>query len=74
MKIGAIRLLSGAKRQVNRVQIVSFSEGDIRKGGGAFSKKEKAQEDKYFREKEHAEVVEYRKKLERESANKKINK
>lgn len=38
--------------------------GDIRGAGGAFSKKEKAQEEQYFRQKEKEELEQFKKNLE----------
>jgi len=41
----------------------SYSSGDIRKSGGSFGKKEQAQEEQYFRQKEREEIEQYRKEL-----------
>lgn len=51
--------------------IRSFSgtgnSGDIRGAGGSFGKKEKAQEEQYFRQKEKEELAEFKKKQEAEA-------
>lgn len=49
------------------IKICSFStgnSGDIRGAGGSFGKKEKAQEEQYFRQKEKEELAEFKKKQE----------
>lgn len=45
--------------------------GDIRGAGGAFGKKEKAQEEQYFRQKEKEELSQFKKKLEENKNEKK---
>ena len=42
----------------------SSGNGDIRGAGGTFGKKEKAQEEQYFRQKEKEELTQFKKKLE----------
>lgn len=49
----------------------SNGSGDIRGAGGTFGKKEKAQEEQYFRQKEKEELAEFKKKLEGKEKNKK---
>lgn len=46
----------------NRTLSTSGS-GDIRGAGGSFGKKEKAQEEQYFRQKEKEELEQFKKKL-----------
>lgn len=50
------------------INLRRFSEGgnngNIRGAGGVFGKKEKAQEEQYFREKEKEELAQFKKKLE----------
>lgn len=48
----------------------SSGSGDIRGAGGTFGKKEKAQEEQYFRQKEKEELVEFKKKLEQKDKDK----
>ena len=51
----------------------SFSTGgtgDIRGAGGAFGKKEKAQEEQYFRQKEKEELAELKKKIDEKTEKK----
>ena len=54
-------------------QFSSSGSGDIRGAGGTFGKKEKAQEEQYFRQKEKEELAEFKKKLD-EKDNKKSDK
>lgn len=44
--------------------------GDIRNAGGTFGKKEKAQEEQYFRQKEKEELEQLKKKLQAEKETK----
>lgn len=48
----------------------SGTGGDIRGAGGAFGKKEKAQEEQYFRQKEKEELAEFKKKIDEKSTGK----
>lgn len=45
----------------------SSGSGDIRGAGGTFGKKEKAQEEQYFRQKEKEELAQFKKKLDEKS-------
>ena len=44
--------------------------GDIRGAGGTFGKKEKAQEEQYFRQKEKEELTQFKKELDEKSLKK----
>lgn len=46
------------------------NSGDIRGAGGSFGKKEKAQEEQYFRQKEKEELAQFKKKQEEEKVKK----
>lgn len=46
------------------------SGGHIRGAGGVFGKKEKAQEEQYFRQKEKEELTQFKKKLEEKDKSK----
>ena len=48
---------------MNLRKYFSSGSGDIRGAGGAFGKKEKAQEEQYFRQREKEELAELKKKL-----------
>jgi hypothetical protein len=48
----------------------SSGSGDIRGAGGSFGRKEKAQEDQFFRQKEKEELAEFKKKLEQKDKDK----
>lgn len=53
-----------ALKRFSRRSLSSSGSGDIRGAGGTFGKKEKAQEEQYFRQKEKEELAQFKKKLE----------
>ena len=54
------------KKQVLTRNLTS-GNGDIRGAGGSFGKKEKAQEEQYFRQKEKEELAQLKKKIDNKS-------
>lgn len=63
----------GRNFTLKRIGSRSFStsgNGDIRGAGGSFGKKEKAQEEQYFRQKEKEELAQFKKKLEQKDQKK----
>lgn len=63
MLFGSITRNFALKRFGSR-SLSSSGSGDIRGAGGTFGKKEKAQEEQYFRQKEKEELAQFKKKLE----------
>jgi len=59
-------LLACISRTLGRRRFSNGDTGDIRSAGGAFGKKEKAQEEQYFRQKEREELEQYKRKLDKE--------
>lgn len=51
------------RAQLSRRSFSNGASGDIRGAGGTFGKKEKAQEEQYFRQKEKEELEQLKKKL-----------
>lgn len=56
---------------LNICKFSTSGNGDIRGAGGTFGKKEKAQEDQYFRQKEKEELSQFKKKLDDKTTEKK---
>ena len=66
--MGKTCLLACLSRGLGRRGYAVGGTGDIRGAGGPFGKKEKAQEEQYFRQKEKEELAEYKRKLEHDAA------